>query len=118
MLVDVGNSLPVQVSSGDYIEIGDLTLAVGIGAAAKSLRRASLHRDESYANTAGIFELPAGRPLTDDELSAAMQQPLQLLAQKQGAAPQVIASESDDGIYVRAEQFVFRSTRARPNRPT
>ena len=109
LLVDIGNSLPVVAASGDFQNIGDLTLVAGSGAAAKSLGTLPYTADDgSYPNTAGIYELPAGRTLTDAELSAVTQQPLHLMAQTQGAAATVVCSESDDGIYVRAEPFVFR----------
>jgi hypothetical protein len=108
LLVDVGNSLPVDVVSGDFQKIGDLSLVAGSGATAKTLGALPYTDTGSYLNTAGIYELPVGRALTDDELSAATQQPLQLVLRKPGAAPQTIASESDDGIYVRPEYFVFR----------
>jgi hypothetical protein len=108
VLVDVGNSLPVEVASGDFKKIGDLTLVAGSGAAAKSLGALPYTDADSYPNTAGIYELPAGRALTDDELSIATQQPLHLVLNQQGAAPQTIESESDDGFYVRPEYFVFR----------
>jgi hypothetical protein len=108
VLVDVGNSLPVEVASGDFQNIGDLTLVAGSGAAAKTLGALPYTDTDSYPNTAGIYELPQGCALTDDELSAATQQPLHLVLSQQGSAPQTIESESDDGIYVGPEYFVFR----------
>ena len=109
VLVDVGNSLPTDASTGDFISAGDLTIVAGSGAAATILGALPYTEKGNYSRTAGIYELPSGRALTDAELSAATQQPLHLTLRAQGAAAATaIASEAADGIYVRPEQFVFR----------
>jgi len=108
VLVDVGNSLPMKAGPGDFAPSGDITLAAGSGAQAPVLGSLDYLAANSYAETAGIYELPAERTLTDSELTATGQQPLQLLAKPQGGAATAILAESADGIYVRPEQFVFR----------
>ena len=85
ILVDVGNSLPIDKSTGDFIDAGDLTLVAGSGAAATILGTLPYKEKSSYSNTAGIYELPSGRTLTDAELSAVTQQPLHLTLRAQGA---------------------------------
>ncbi len=107
VFVDIGNSLPTDASGG-FSDQGDITLVAGSGPAALVLGSLNYRDKGGYVSTAGVYALPAGRTLTDAELAAIAQQPLHLMAQPQNAANQVIASESDDGIYVRAEQFVFR----------
>jgi hypothetical protein len=102
VFVDIGNSFPIG-AHGDFSGQGDVTLVAGSGPAAVVLGPLNYTDKGSYATTAGVYELPAGRQLTDAELAAIARQPLHLMA-----ADQTIASESDDGIYVRAEQFVFR----------
>jgi hypothetical protein len=109
ILVDVGNSLPIDTAAGDFLDRGVMTLVAGAGATAAVLGSLDYTGQENYRRTAGIYELPVGRALNDDELAAATSNALHLLLQPQGAAaPALIASESDDGIYVRPEQFVFR----------
>jgi hypothetical protein len=109
VLVDVGNSLPIDAATGDFLDGGEITLAAGSGATATVLGSLDYTGPRNYPTTAGVYELPVGRALTDAELAAAAAKPLQLLARPQGAAaPRVIAAESEDGVYVRPEQFVFR----------
>lgn len=107
VFVDIGNSFPID-ATGDFSDQGDVTLVAGSGPTALLLGSLNYKDKGSYAATAGVYELPAGRKLTDAELAAIARQPLHLMAQPKNAANQVIASESDDGIYVRPEQFVFR----------
>jgi hypothetical protein len=107
VFVDIGNSFPID-ATGDFSDQGDVTLVAGSGPAAVVLGSLNYRDKGSYVATAGVYELPAGRTLTDAELTAIAQQPLHLMAQPPNAANQIIASESDDGIYARPEQFVFR----------
>jgi hypothetical protein len=108
ILVDVGNILTVD-ANGDFAGMGELSLAGGAGAAAANLGTLNYKDPGTYRATAGIFELPAGRTLTDAELAAAAKSPLRLMLRPAGAAaPSVFAAEKDDGIYLRAERFVFR----------
>ncbi|MHB8267931.1 hypothetical protein [Bradyrhizobium sp.] len=102
VFVDIGNSFPIG-AHGDFSHQGDVTLVAGSGPAAVVLGPLNYTDKGSYATTAGVYELPAERQLTDAELATIARQPLHLMA-----ANQIIASESDDGIYVRPEQFVFR----------
>jgi hypothetical protein len=108
ILVDVGNILKVD-ANGDFADMGELSLTVGAGAAAANLGTLNYKDAGTYKGTAGIFELPVGRTLTDTELAATAQSPLRLMLRPPGAAaPGVFAAEKDDGVYLRAEQFVFR----------
>jgi hypothetical protein len=107
VFVDIGNSFPIG-ATGDFSDQGNVTLVSGSGPAALALGSLNYKDEGSYAATAGVYELPAGRTLTDAELAAIARQPLHLMAQPSNAANQIIASESVDGIYVRPEQFVFR----------
>lgn len=107
VLVDVGNSLPIDAATGDFLNGGEINLAAG-GASPTVIGSLNYTDPGNYPRTAGIYELPATRTLSDVELAAVSNNPLRLLAQPQGAAPGIIASESDDGVYIRAERFVFR----------
>ena len=108
VLVDVGNILQVD-GNGDFVDSGVLTLAVGDGASAPSLGELDYQAPATYGTTAGIFEVPSGRELTDTEMTAATQQPLRLLLRPQNAAtPTRLGAEHASGVYVRPERFVFR----------
>jgi hypothetical protein len=105
ILVDVGNALKVD-SSGNFSNLGELTLVTGSGT---PIGAVNYNNPDDYARTAGIYELPQGRELTDAELSAIATTPLRLMLKPQGAtAASVFAAENVDGVYVRAEKFVFR----------
>jgi hypothetical protein len=108
VLVDVGNALPMKTAEGDFEDRGDIALAVNTPGGASAIGSLPYREADSYANTAGIYELPAGRTLTDAELAALAQNPLQLTAQPAGATAAPVANESADGVYVRPEHFVFR----------
>ena len=108
LLVDVGNLLKVD-ATGDFSDIGEISLEVGSGAAAANLGTLSYKGPGTYAATAGIFELPVGRTLTDGEHAAVAQKPLRLMVRPPGAATSsIFGAERDDGVYLRAEQFVLR----------
>ncbi|MER9227052.1 hypothetical protein NKI39_15705 [Mesorhizobium sp. M0664] len=108
ILIDVGNLLKVD-SKGDFADMGDISLEVGTGAAAASLGTLSYKAPGTYSATAGIFELPQDRPFTDAELATVLQNPLRMTVRPSGAlTASVFGAERDDGIYLRAEQFVFR----------
>jgi hypothetical protein len=109
VLVDVGNLLPVDSATGDFLDRGELTMVASSGATAVPLGSLDYQGAGNYAKTAGIYEIPKDRPLTDVELTAATRNPLRMMLQPRGAATaSPLAIENSDGIYARAEQFVFR----------
>src|SRR5262249_21141505 len=109
VLVDVGNSLPIDPVTGDFLNSGEITLAAADGGAATVIGPLDYLGKGSYSRTAGIYELPADRALTDAELALVTSKPLRLLARQQGAvSADLIVAENDDGAYVRAEPLVFR----------
>ena len=108
ILVDVGNVLQVD-ANGDFTDMGELTLAVGTDAAPQVLGQLNYFGPGKYRASAGVYEIPESRTLTDAELDAVRQSPLRLTLRPSGAAaPVPFAQESADGMYLRAEQFVFR----------
>jgi hypothetical protein len=108
ILVDVGNVLKVD-ANGDFTDMGELTLAVGNDSALQVLGQLNYFGPGKYRAGAGVFEVPEGRTLSDDELAAVAQSPLRLtLRPPGGGSPVPFAQESADGLYLRAEQFVFR----------
>jgi hypothetical protein len=117
--LDLGNALPTSSPGGPPSDLGDLALcpagdgqtAAGAGAAPRSLGvlPASLYTDPAwYPATAGVVVFPPGRPLTDDELAAVAAGPLSLTATAAGRPPKAVIGEPADGLFVRADHFVFR----------
>ena len=106
LLVDVGNVLQVDSANGDFSNMGEITLSAGNGAALGKLHYTGAG---GYASSAGIYEFPEGRTLTDMELAAIGQSALQLTLVPPGAtSPILFAAERQDGFYARPEHFVFR----------
>jgi hypothetical protein len=116
--LDLGNALPVASSGGPAADLGTLSLSCqptpgqsGSGPIPVELGTipAATYTDASwYPTTAGIVELPAGRALSSDELSAIQNSPLDLwLVDANGNETPGIA-EPTNGVYLRADQFVYR----------
>jgi hypothetical protein len=115
--LDLGNALPTTVPGGPPSDLGDLTLCAAppdqsAGAAAPPplgvLPAAGYTQATWYPSTAGVAVFPPDRPLTDDELAAVAAGPLSLTAAPSGGAPTAVISEPAGGLFVRADQFVFR----------
>ena len=106
VFVDLGNALPVASAGGDFADIGTLSLVLATAEGERDLGTVDYH-DAGYESTAGIFELPAGRALTDQELASLPSSPLRLKLQTEGATARDAAVESVDGIYIRPDQFVY-----------
>jgi hypothetical protein len=110
--VDLGNAMPTAVSGGGLANLGDLALyQLGPTQAIKrGSLAASLYTDASwYTDTAGIAAFPPDRPLTDAELTGLDQNPLGLVLTPPGGQPALAISEPSGGVYIRADQFVFRA---------
>lgn len=112
--LDLGNALPVG-PSGAPVDQGPITLACVVatenGPRAVKIETlpAATYTDTAwYPATAGVVELPAARPLTDDELSMIADNPLALATSPPQGATAIAISEPSGGEYVRADQFVFR----------
>ena len=116
--LDLGNALPTTTPGGPMSGLGDLALHLppsGQAAAPAGSTQsigvlsAAYYTDPAwYPATAGIAVFPPDRPLTDDEVAALSSGPLSLVATAPGGQPTVVISEPDGGLFVRADQFVFR----------
>jgi hypothetical protein len=118
--LDLGNALPTAAPGGTPSDLGDLALcaappgqaAAGTGSGTPLplgvLPAGDYTRASWYPSTAGVVAFPPDRPLTDDELAAVAAGPLALTARPAGGQPSVAVSEPDSGLFVRADQFVFR----------
>jgi hypothetical protein len=107
--LDLGNALPTTEPGGPLQQIGALALACDTGNAAL-VRLGEINYDAPgwYEQTAGVIELPPGRKLTKDELKDCATNPLVLTLTPAGGQPAPAISEYPTGVYVRADQFVFR----------
>ncbi|MCC6231556.1 MAG: ferritin-like protein [Verrucomicrobiales bacterium] len=110
--LDFGNSLPTQCPAGPFVDLGDLYLAAQPSDAPPRLLGRIPYQDpllpDWYARTAGIVSLP----LSAEALQAAESQPLVIASVVQVPQPlaqlPALLGESRDGLFVRADQFVFR----------
>ena len=116
--LDLGNALPTSAPGGPPSSLGDLALCPAAdgpaGPAAGTPRpigvlAAAAYTDPAwYPATAGVAVFPPDRPLTDGELAAVGAGPLCLAATAPGGTPAAVISEPSSGLFVRADQFVFR----------
>lgn len=103
--LDLGNALPVD-GNGRPFPLGDLLLCTvvdGRTVVLGTLPQAVYSDVKWYQRTAGIVELPLDAKFVD----AAETTPLQIMMGSSKAAPAVV-QEMPDGLYVRADHFVFR----------
>jgi hypothetical protein len=107
VLVDLGNALPTAPSGGATQDVGELALVCEAGAQSFALGSIDYLAPTWYEDTAGIVQLPVGRPLTDAELATLAEHPL-ALTRKQGAATVTAVREAAGGAHVRADLFVSR----------
>ena len=117
--LDLGNALPAPEPGGAPPKLGSLELvcevqpAPGSGGAVERLSLGSIpqgtyQKATWYTETAGVVELPTGRTLTSAELTKIANNPLMItIAGGQGQS-KVAVAEPPLGLYVRADQFVFR----------
>jgi hypothetical protein len=125
--LDLGNALPTTTPGGPPSGLGDLALwpaadelalypaadgqagaPAGAPQAIGVLASAAYTDPAWYPATAGIAVFPPDRPLTDGELAAVGAGPLSLVATVPGGKPAAVISEPSSGLFVRADQFVFR----------
>jgi hypothetical protein len=109
LVLDLGNALPTATVGGPV----DPTLNLNIGILTTPGQIASLGTvipdgPDWYERTAGIVELPADRPLSQNEIALLADHPIVLANQTVDGSLQLLAQEPADGLYVRADQFVFR----------
>lgn len=110
--LDLGNSLPTQSPGGPFVDLGDLYVAAQPPDGPPLLLGRVAYQDADvpdwYQRTAGILSLP----LTSEGQRAVADQPLILatvvkVPSRLAELPPLL-SEARDGVFVRADQFVFR----------
>ena len=121
VFLDLGNALPTQTPGGPPTDLGVLSLGCVQTDSQGNRQVLPLGEvpytdDGWYETTAGIAVLPAGRALTTDELKALVAAPLCLtigtrnaaVAQPQAVLTSIAVLEDLNGLYVRADRFVYR----------
>ncbi len=111
--LDLGNSLPTATMGGPFQNLGVMSLACATTDASGNTKYLPLGNvdylaDGWYQKTAGVVALPTERKLGPDELNTVASNPLAILLAPSGKQPTPAISEPDGGLYVRADQFVFR----------
>jgi hypothetical protein len=113
--VDLGNALPTAEPGGQLANLGDISLyqipppdPAGAPLLVGSLSADSYTQPAWYQGTAGIAVFPPDRALTAEELDRVDSNPLALVVTPPGGSPALAIEESPGGVFVRADQFVFR----------
>ena len=111
--LDVGNALPTVKPGGDMADVGALTLGCNVVNSDGSQTTMAIdgipYTDAGwYERTAGVVVLPAARRLSDQEVQAALQNPLVLRLADSSGNSVPATTESPGGFYVRADRFVCR----------
>jgi hypothetical protein len=106
--LDLGNSLPTTTSGGAIAPVGQLALGYA-GAAPETIDTIPYLGDHWYENTAGVMALPSGRNLTGEEIQEIAANPLVLALTDANGNSTGGINEPADGLYARADQFVFRA---------
>ncbi|MEO5931733.1 MAG: hypothetical protein ABIR47_17495, partial [Candidatus Kapaibacterium sp.] len=113
VIIDLGNALPTVTPGGAIVDSGPLMLASqttddnGTNAWLP-ICTIDYTGDGWYPRTAGVTELPADRQLTGTELASIASAPLAILRAPSGAIATPAITEPANGLFVRADQFVFR----------
>lgn len=107
--IDVGNALP-WIDSQTYVDQGEIFLCVLPKGAAgiaeqnyKVLGEIPYLDPDFYANTAGVMQIP----LSSELAATAEGAPLGLIGLSKGSLT-LLHAESDDGMFCRADLFVYR----------
>jgi len=114
VIVDLGNALPSNVpdpsnpAQDTLIDAGPVAIGYTTESGFTVLDAVPYTGPGWYEQTAGIVDLPAGRRLNANELTALASGQLQLVTFDANNDPVPQAQESADGTYVRADDFVLR----------
>ena len=105
LTVDLGNSLQTQSPGGPFIEQGAISVALLPPGKQPVVLGTVVPKDPWFAQTAGI----ASFTLDADAQTMAASTPIGVLVPgAQGQPPQTVLSESSDGTWLRADDYVFR----------
>lgn len=105
--LDMGNSTPTKTPGGSSVDLGTLTLGVMEGKTFHEIGAIPYDKKGFIATSAGVTSFKLSKKL----LNLASNNPLAIQQSPKGkksASPSVMLNESDDGVFVRADMFVFR----------
>jgi len=103
--IDLGNSLLTQSPGGPLVDVGSLEVALQTSNGLVPLGPVSGYKDADwYAQTAGIITLT----LDENQLAQAAKAPLCVVATSEQGTQTTLLAEAPDGVWLRADQFVFR----------
>ncbi|HEY0158698.1 MAG TPA: hypothetical protein VGF28_15550 [Thermoanaerobaculia bacterium] len=105
IIADFGNSIQTEAPGSEAGNSGTITLGWLDPATQDFNRIADVpYREEGwYTSTAGVQAYPLDRPLSSEELSTLASAPLAVAIDGK-----VVLTENPEGIYVRADDFVYR----------
>jgi hypothetical protein len=118
LYVDFGNALPTVQAGGVLAPLGSLSVGVVMppspGQAATVLPigdvlESTYAEADWYSTTAGVVALPPDKQLTDDEITAVANNPLTIRRVASDGTFTPGVDEHPSGVYVRADEFVFRA---------
>ena len=105
--LDLGNSMAVPAAGAQSGPPADLELLVQTHDGPYSLGKIPNADPNWLYETAGVADLPSDRALTPGEIDMVNNFPLVLQLTENGKKSQVLL-ESDTGLYVRSDAFIFR----------
>ena len=114
IFIDLGNALPTTKPGGPMSNLGALSLGYVLppnasgNSAIITVDSIPYLQPAWYPQTSGVAALPSNRALTQAEMTAVRANPLALLLTNASGNATVAISEPADGLYTRADQFVFR----------
>jgi hypothetical protein len=112
--LDLGNALPTTKPGGPPSNLGGLSLGyvpppdASNSSAILGIDSIPYLQPNWYELTAGIVALPASRSLTPEEIAVVRANPLALVLTDPSGNAKAAISEPSDGLYARADQYVFR----------
>jgi hypothetical protein len=105
LYLDLGNAIPCATMGGPPSDLGPLTLtALRFPDPPLSLGKVPYLEENWYANTAGVFETE----LSEENFEIVKDHPLALCLSKTDGTLTIAIREPAEGLYLRADQFVFR----------
>lgn len=108
LVADFGNALVTTTPGGPLRNLGMLSVGFDSGPGPVSLGEVVYTAPDFYTVRAGVVEFPPGRALTGQELTSLASAPVVLFHTTPNGDTVLVASEGNDGLYIRADANVFR----------
>ena len=105
LTIDLGNSFPVTAPGGPMKDVGDAFVALLPAGGPPTLLAAVAYRDPTwYDATSGVMTVPLNLAQTTQAATT----PIGLVVTSSDVGEVVVLSEAADGVWLRADQNVFR----------